>query len=458
MKRFSLSTLSLFFVAAMFLCCVVASVAGFFGLIYPATSFVLIFPIFALILYGVKVFQLACEEKILIGSLVGIWLLHATGLFVPETGFDALWYHLPVVDQFIRYHHIFSIPSLYQSLNPLFSDLIFLLGYQTGGIFGAKIIAYLFALGLILVSYQLARQFLNRFWSLVFILVISTFQVVTWQSTSFYVDVAKAFWEVAAIWCLIFAEQKSSRKFILLNGFFVGASLATKAFSFLLLPTFVIGIILLVKKRISFVVLFLCSCLVVAAPFYFYTYQQTGNPLYSLGIHVDKLGEIGGESSLIQYLVNRTWELPSSLAQLTLFSRDYTTLIFLVFLGAFILALPQLIKNRTTLFLLFFSGAQWLIWWYVPPLSTRYALSGFIVLLLIYFITLEKNTPRKKFILAAVVLSILFNLLPRVVVLQRNFKYILERQTKEKYLKQFYDGNIDQHIINWYHLPQPNSE
>ncbi len=439
------------------MCGMVTTVAGFFGLIYPILSVFLILPIISLVLCTVKIFQYAKTEKVLISILVVIWLLHATGLFVPETGFDALWYHLPIVQQFVLHHRIFYIPELYQSLNPLFSDIIFLLGFQVAREFGAKIIAFLFAIGLVLTSYQLSRKVLSRKWSLVITVLISSFQVVAWQSTSFYVDVAKAMWEVAAVWTFLFAAQKSQWKWILTSALFLGASLATKDFSFLLIPAFVIGIFLMGKKRkVLNTLLLLFVSLTVALPFYLFSYQHTHMLTYSLAVHTDKLGEIGGEASLPKYIWNRTVLLPSSVTQLTLFSRDYTSLIFLVFLGIFILELSIVWKNKTLRFLFLFSIAQWLIWWYIPPLSTRYALSGFVVLLMLYFKTIEiflQNNPQyKREITIAILFAFLFTFIPRSIPITRNVKYILGMQTKDQYLKQFYDGNIDQHIKDWYRL------
>src|SRR5690606_12153593 len=148
--------------------------------------------------------------------------IHATGIFVPETGFDAVWYHLPVIKAFSEAHRFVYLPDLYQSLNPLFSDSIFLLGFQVAGDLGTQAIAYAFGLTLVIITYALSRAVLPRTWALGVTLLISTFQVVTWQASSFYIDVAKAVWELAAVWLVL--KQKN----IGLAGLFLGASVASK--------------------------------------------------------------------------------------------------------------------------------------------------------------------------------------------------------------------------------------
>jgi len=139
------------------------------------------------------------KDKLLPIPLIIIWLSHLVQVFVPETGFDALWYHLPIVKAMVENRGLVYLPNLYQSVNPLFADLFFALGYVVLGDLGTKIVAYLFALGLMVVSYLLARKYLNRNWSLLLITLVSTFQVVSWQSASFYIDLAKAFFEITAL-------------------------------------------------------------------------------------------------------------------------------------------------------------------------------------------------------------------------------------------------------------------
>src|SRR5579859_1225838 len=116
---------------ALFGCGVTATAAGFLGWLYPALSLVLIAPLFFLSVWVGQTAllwkNLGRSEKILLIILCAIWLVHLTGIFVPETGFDAVWYHLPIVDQFVLMHRIFYVPDFFQSLNPQFSDLIFLL-------------------------------------------------------------------------------------------------------------------------------------------------------------------------------------------------------------------------------------------------------------------------------------------------------------------------------------------
>ncbi len=430
-------------------CGLIAELAGFLNLLYPVVSFFLVLPIFFLILtikhILSKFLGLTLIERFLILTLVGIWLLHSIQIWVPETGFDAVWYHLPIVARFTVAHRIFYIPEFYQSLNPLLADLVFLLGFQLAGETGVKLIAYLFGVSLILVSYQLSCQFLSRRWSLITVIVISTFQVVTWQSASFYVDLAKAVWEITSLYFLL---TSSNHRSIIISSIMFGASLATKLFSLLLYPAMLVLVVLSTQfKKIISVGQFLVGSLMVVAPFYVYTYLNSGNPFLSLTLHT--------QTPRVNFWLSQLIKLPLSLFELTL-ANDYVTGIFLCLLPVLVYWLIKVKPVRSTQILLIFSLWQCLLWWFIPPTSTRYAISGFVTLLILYFQGINWFVHIHQQYIRPIYLSILILtvvvLVPRLVVAQRSLTYLFGKQTKEQYLHQFYDGWINEPLRQWHQL------
>ncbi|HEX7017875.1 MAG TPA: hypothetical protein VF209_03140 [Patescibacteria group bacterium] len=439
----------------------ITTVTGFVGALYPLLSILLIFPVvsFWFLIRPVgnvvrkRVVAQQWSEVFLMGVLLFIWGLHASGIMVPETGFDAVWYHLPVIDRFLEYHRIVYVPEYYQSVNPLLSDLIFLLGYQVAGEVGAKAIAYSLALTLLMISYRLARLYLSQFWSLLFIIQVSLIQVVTWQASSFYVDVAKAMWELGAMYLLLAnPTQKTGTKETILSGLFFGASLATKQFSLLLLPVMLV-IVYLKDKNVRLSCYWLLAALFVPLPFYTYSWMATGDPFFSISIHLAKINEIGSNISPLSHFMTQLLSLPYLLWHLLFEARDYVSPLLLL-LTPF--ALLQRKMLHTYWPLLVFSFGQFLIWWFVPPLSTRYALSGFVTLLLVLFIAtadwIKKNSKWNGAIIGGILLVSGFLLLPRLYVLTRNLRYLSGHQNKTEYLHLFFDGNNDQHLIKWHQL------
>ncbi|MFZ5376068.1 MAG: glycosyltransferase family 39 protein [Patescibacteria group bacterium] len=381
--------------------------------------------------------------------LLLIWLCHLIQVFVPETGFDALWYHLPLADLYLRSGRIVFSPELYQSLNPQFSDLIFLLGYQLARELGTKVVAYIFAQSLLVFAYLIARRFLNQKNSYVAVILISLIQVVAWQSSSYYVDLAKAFWELSSIYLLLFGGLEKNNRSLILSAVLFGASLATKQFSILLAPVY--AVLVLIKTNWKFVAFWLLMGFFVASPFYIYSFQNSGLVFYSIDHHLEFL--IGAEN-LLQYFLVKLLTIPVSLIVI-LQVKDYLNPVLFVFMPLILYGFNRMKIDEKQLVL--FSIAQWLIWWFVPPLSTRYSLSGFVVLLILLINRLvifsKMNTFNKKVYFLIIVMAFVWATVPRLYVSLRSMNYLVGKSTKVEYLQKFLDGNIDSVLKKWYRLP-----
>lgn len=400
------------------------------------------------------------ENHVFLVTLFFVWSLHLLQVFVPETGFDALWYHLPVADAVVKQQQFIYIPDVYQSVNPLFADAFFYSGYAVFAELGTKIIAFGFALLLLLATYNLSRHFLSEKRSLQLLILVSLFQVVAWQASSFYVDLAKAFFEISVL-VLVFElivkpiKSLSTRQLYIFSfGLSVGAVFGTKLFSILLLPIVAYFIYRVIKQYPSFdSVLLLLPGLSIPLFYYNFAYQATGNPFYSIFHHVDKLQQIGTSSSLRIYLSDKFFTLPLSFVEL-LTARDYVYPLIAFIPLAYIPRLGTVASAKVKI-LLYFATIQWLVWWFVPPLSTRYAISGFIVWLVLGILAISENknifiNSSQKFISLLFWISIAVLVMPRLIVASRSIEYLTSLQSTREYLEQFYDGSIDEKITDWY--------
>lgn len=433
---------------------------SFFGLLSPF----LLYGVFLLLCIGGIAFvynfilfipKLSLVERRILYVLLVIWLVHFIQVLVPETGFDAIWYHLPVIEKIVTAGKIIYIPELYQTMNPLFADLYFMVGYFVAGTVGAKAIAFLFGVLLVSAVYYVARFFLRRDLSLLVLCTVSLFQVVAWQSSSVYVDVAKAFFEVSAVLAVLYAHKNSSR-YLLVAALLFSASLATKMFSIFLVPLFVWILLSTWKRsglRVAYAGVLIIGLFLYALPYYVGAWLYTGNPVFSLVVPLAILGEIGGSSSVVGYIFNRSVSAPLFFIRM-LFSRDYIAPLTAVFIVPLLYRLKDIMRDFTLMLLGVFSVYQLGIWWFVPPFSTRYALSGFITLFLLgvivvdrYFVHTRKQ--RKHFVLVLCV-QIGILLVPRLMVATRSLQYVLGNQTQTEYVQQFYDGTIDDKLDAWY--------
>ncbi|NCN06508.1 MAG: hypothetical protein GW946_01530 [Candidatus Pacebacteria bacterium] len=431
-------------------CGIVATLAGFSSFFYSWLWMVLLFPsgLFLLVAWRVlrQFFKLPRLEKLLFALVFFILLLHFLQVFVPETGFDALWYHLPLAQLLSENHQFIYSPELYQSANPQFADSIFALGFVAAGGLGTKLVAFSFATTLLLVLYQVAQIFLGRTWSLFAVLAVSLFQVVSWQAGSFYIDIAKAVFDLSAVWLVLesffVSEQKNKQRYLLAAALVFSASAASKAFSILLLPSIMFSLVLAVPKlRASMLVIPILALVLLALPFYLFSFQNTGSLFFSTIVQADQL-------SVFEYVVRQVLRFPFFFINL-FFTRDYTSpLLGLLPLAMYFLR-KQIWQNKQLQILLFVTVNQLAIWWLVPPLSTRYGLAGFITGLILVLVWLSQQKQNR--LLPLLVLVTLIFLLPRLVVAKRSLAYLLGGQTEFEYVKQFTDDNNAWLLDAWYH-------
>ncbi len=336
-------------------------------------------------------------------------------------------------------------------------------GWIIGGEGGTKVVAYLFGVMLVLVSGWLARRWLSWSWTLLSMIFVSLFQVVTWQSSSVYVDLIKATWELLALQAMLsylsatITTEKSDEKYkmLYLSWFGLGASLATKLFSILLVPLWSWWLFWGPRLTLRNLIKSSLAMLMLPLPFYGWAYIHTGNPFLSLFLHTQKVQEIGGESTLSHFIFKQFFSLWQAPWQL-LISRDYTNWLLVLFLPLLLWQLPHLLKRLDIKVVISFIGYQWLVWWFVPPLSTRYALSGFIMMMIVMVKVMsvywERSNQWRIALVLTLLLSFSFHLAPRLVVLKRQLPYIKGTQSKTEYLQQFYDGSIDSHLKKWHQL------
>jgi len=126
-------------------------------------------------------------------------LSHFIGVFVPETGFDAVWYHLPITQVLLNRGWDRFIPELYQSAMPHLGSLVFTLPYAMFGIVGVKFFTYLLAWLMIVLMYRIAKPLVGIRYALFGCLIFFTFHTVGWQASSAYVDSLRTVFELAAV-------------------------------------------------------------------------------------------------------------------------------------------------------------------------------------------------------------------------------------------------------------------
>ncbi len=204
----------------------------------------------------------------ILSALIG---LNVLGVFMPELGFDALWYHLPLSKLLLAKGQWYFPGGLYYySAMPRLAEVISLPLFALLGYIGPKLLQFFSGLVVCLLIFRLAKKYTGS--SLLSLTAVNLFYatwLVSWQSNSGYVDLVRTVFEVAALYLLV---TRSTLRAKLSAGVSLGLAIGVKWHA--------LGSLLLMALVFSPIVIL--PALLTASPWFVVAYRFTGNPLYPL--------------------------------------------------------------------------------------------------------------------------------------------------------------------------------
>lgn len=368
-------------------------------------------------------------RKILIGInlfvLLALVALNFIGVLMPELGFDALWYHLPLSKLLLTKGQWYFPGGLYYySAMPRLAEVISLPLFSLIGYHGPKLVQFFSGLVVVFFIFRLAKKYTGSF--LLTLTAANLFYatwLVSWQSSSGYVDLVRTLFEMTALYFLV--ESKITRRRLLISGVFLGLAIGTKWQA--------LGSLFL--YALIFSPLVLIPALITASPWFFIAYHFTGNPVYPLFEPFMQATQLAQVSPTYFSPVEIISRLVSAPIFLTRPSEDFlspgTGLVYLIsFLG--LLSSRQQIRQLALLGIL---GTFYLL--LTPPPSTRYYLPYLpaVILAAVYILSRLKDKIVILFITAFTISSI-------VVLTMRTGSYLkyLPYLTGSQDLNQFLTG------------------
>lgn len=226
-------------------------------------------------------------------------IINLIGALGPELAFDALWYHLTIPKIWLAGERIFYIPGglLYYSAMPKLAEMLYIAGLAIGAETDAKLIH--FFLGILTASsiYLLTSRIFNRLTAVAAAAIFYANPVVAWESTTAYVDLVRAFFEILAFWAFILWTEKKKIKWLLVSGMFLGFAITTKllAAGSIIIFTLLIIVNILNNKNTGSIItnfigsfkamcislgLFIFAALLIPVPWLLFAYFNTGNALF----------------------------------------------------------------------------------------------------------------------------------------------------------------------------------
>lgn len=368
-------------------------------------------------------------------------IVNLLGVLTPETAFDALWYHLTFPKLYLVYETISYIPGglYYYATMPKLIELLYIPAINFGGDVAAKFVHFLFGIGICFVTYQIARLFLPKLYSILAVVLFYSSLVVAWESTTAYIDLGRTFFEALSVYALMLYVTKQQKLYLSLTGVMLGLAISAKllALGSVLITVSVLVLFLTQQKkslkeifRTLIPVIFFSIC--IPLPWFIFGYISTGNPVFPFFTHY--------ESDLSWSLLNPL-RFISDTFQVFLFASDPLNPLYLVFVPLVIIYYRKFPKPIQ---LLCWYGLLSVVVWYLTPHTGggRFILAylpvySVLVGAVLTYWSLQKSLQYISllfFSLLVVCMVAFSTICYRIVALQPAISYLLGQQTKEEYL------------------------
>ena len=333
------------------------------------------------------------------------------GTFGPELGFDAIWYHLTIPKLYLNWGEIKYIPGglLYYSAMPKLGELIFMLG--NANYLVAHFVSFIFGIMAAVVTYKIARKFLDPGFSLLAVIIFYVTPLVGWLSGSAYVDLIRTFFESLAFLLII------NNRFVL-GGTSLALAIGTKTLAIGSLPIF-LALIFIKTKSLKNILTFLLFAVLFSAPWFIWSYLKTGYPFFPIG------------AGILDPRHNIVIPNPLDLIRLFATSNDPFNPIYLMVLPFIFNKVRQYPKE-----LFLYSLLALLIWLLTPRTDWgRFILPYLPVMAVFVTVVISKQTKLfKNLLIGLVVFIAIVNIGYRVMASKRLVGYIAGRETKTEYL------------------------
>lgn len=404
------------------------------------------------ILYGRKYIRPSIFLKrqsltfyILFFILLLLGVINLMGALGPELAFDALWYHLTLPKLYLLKGAFYFIPggTLYYSTMPQLTEMLYLVTLAIDSEILAKLIHFLFGLGICLSIYKIARQYLTKELSLLAVLVFYSNLVVAWESITAYIDLARTFFELMAFWSLLKWIESRDIKWFIYSGLTIGLAISTKILSFgtlgiLLTLIFIYSLKLKqsILKIFYMLAFYIILALFIVLPWFIHAFINRGNPIYPV-FSLDYQGE-GSLPTLnpLNFIID-LWQVFTHAA-------DPISPVYIVFLPLFFVAVKKFNAKEKIFF--YFSILSLIVWYLTPRTGGGRFMLPFLPVLSIFVVltlnTLKEQKRLRQILVAFILFIALTTIFFRGVANYKYLNFILGKQTKAEFLKHNLEFNV----------------
>ncbi|OGH18158.1 MAG: hypothetical protein A2868_03165 [Candidatus Levybacteria bacterium RIFCSPHIGHO2_01_FULL_40_15b] len=346
-------------------------------------------------------------ELVLIVILLTQGIINLIGALGPELGFDALWYHLTLPKIYLSEGKIFFIPGglLYYSAIPKLIEMLYIPSLALGSEIIAKLIHFSFGIITLFALYKLSRIFLSRALSLLVLVVFYSNLVVAWQSTTAYVDLGRTFFEVLALFFIVYYFKNRENSNLTKSAISIGLAISSKLLAF---GSLVVFIAILFLKRVDAVKIFklILISIIIPSPWFIFSYINTGNPVYPFFSGIYEVSSSVNISNILNFIR----------------SPDPISPIYLITLPLVLLTYKKFDKLLKVIAI--YSFLSFLIWFIAPQTGGGRFIMPYLPafsILAVSAINYSKNNFIKKYLVALIILISISSIMYRAAA---NAKFI----------------------------------
>jgi len=217
-----------------------------------------------------------------LGLLAGITVICLLAALAPETGFDALNYHLGTPRLYIASHQIVETENLAGYSHPLAVDMLYVFAWLVHSSLAAKLVH--FALGILTAAgcWVFCRRYAAPGSGPLAALLFLASPIVMFLSQSAYADLGLAFFALLTLFAVFRWVDSGIRNWIVLGGVYAGLSLGAKYMGAAVVAAAAVAILVARKPRrhaLLDLALFCAVTLLVFAPWIIKNWIMTGNPV-----------------------------------------------------------------------------------------------------------------------------------------------------------------------------------
>ena len=351
-------------------------------------------------------------------------LVNLIGVLGPEISFDALWYHLMLPKIYVQNHEVTFIPGslFYYSAMPKLTEMIYIPFVAIGWETLAKLTHFSFGVLSAVLVYKIAREFLNKDYSLLASLLFYGNLVVGWLSISAYIDLSRTFFESLSLLSFLFWAKTKRNYFLITSGLMLGLAVSSKLLavgSLLIYIPLIFNQTSNIPKSIKKSVIFILLTLFVSLPWFVFSYVHTGSPIYPFFSDLYPIGAGGLSESFKAFLFGKD---PISPMYLILFP------LVLIFFRRF--------KDLEKV-ILYYSILALLVWYLTPSREWgRFLLPYLPALSVLSILTIRKILSRnlKSFLMSLLIISFAISIGYRTLANGKFLNYLLGKETKAEFL------------------------